>query len=49
MGTMPAHGATTVRAYRPRSPQRRAMVLLGSVVLGASLLGTLVGHLLSPM
>lgn len=29
------------------SPRRRAMVMLGSTVLGASLLGTIIGHLLS--
>ena len=30
-----------------RSPRRRAMVTLGSAVLGASVLGTIIGHLLS--
>ena len=29
------------------SPQRRAMVLLGVVVLTAAILGTIVGHMLS--
>jgi hypothetical protein len=31
----------------PRSRRRIAMVWLGSIVLGASILGTIVGHVLS--
>ena len=41
------HASPVTRPALPRSPQRTAMVMLGSIVLGASVLGTIVGHLLS--
>ncbi len=42
-----AHGIVAGPRMPLLSPRRRAMVLLGSAVLGASILGTVVGHLLS--
>lgn len=51
MGQVTAQTAisATVRARSSGavSPQRRAMVLLGVVVLSAAILGTIVGHMLS--
>ena len=51
MGQVTPHTAIPA-TFRARSsgavsPQRRAMVLLGVVVLSAAILGTIVGHLLS--
>ena len=43
----PVIRSAMVRRDARLSAQRRAMVLLGGSVLGASILGTIIGHVLS--
>jgi len=49
MGLVTPHSSATFPTRRASlaHPHRRAMVWIGSIVLGASLLGTIIGHLLS--
>jgi len=46
IATFTTRSATSGR-IQLRNPKRIAMVWLGSAVLGASILGTIVGHVLS--